>query len=1140
MFRQRKHILYILSVSIIVSVLSACSTQKNTSSSRFWHSFTARYNTYFNGSQAYIEGSLAKENGNKDNYTELIPLYTVGNKASRELGKGNFETAITKSQKAIKQHSIKKRPEWTKNRKKTEQDLEWLNRREYNPFIWKAWMLMGRSQFHSGSFDEAAATFSYMSRLYRTQPAIYGKARAWLAKCYIEQDWIYDAEDVIRNIQRDSIDRGAQKEWDYTLADYYLHTGELDKSADYLRKVIKHEMRSKQRAREWYLLGQVYAALHDNTKAYDAFRHCIRQSPPYELEFNARISMTEVMPAGAAKSKIARLRRMAHSDKNKDYLEQVYYAMGNIYLAEHDTINAIGAYEQGNKKATRTGIEKGVLLLHLGDLYWAKEKFGDARRCYGEAIGLLDKDRPDYQQLSMRSKILDELAPHTDAVFLQDSLQALAKMSEKDRNAAIDRVIDELKKKEKEERLNKLEAEVQKNNQNSPFANNAPTTPTAPGAVGNGQFYFYNPTAVQQGKAAFQKQWGKRENTDDWQRMNRSVVADESMAQTEEGGGTDNVTDSLSIAGGDSEVADSTANKDALDPHKREYYLAQIPFTEEQLAASNAIIADGLYNSGIIFKDKLDNLVLSEKALVRLNTSFPEFDKTEDVYYHLFLLYSRLEKHQTAKRYKDLLAKDYADGKWSQIVNDPYFVDNARYGTHREDSLYAETYDAFCSDNYERVARNGSISEHRYPLGEHRDKFLFIGGLTRLNMGDADSCLNAMQRVVKEFPKSDVAALAGMIINGVKDGKKLRSAKFDISDIWNYRSNALSESEDTTEQHFSDDPLLEHVFLMTYNPDSIAENQLLYELARHNFTSYLIRNFDIDIEDFGGMHRLMISGFNNHDEALVYARDLYRNARIMNIARGCRTTIISKQNLALLGTHFSYNEYDEFYHTNMPHPLPDLGPESPLNEPVVDPEMYNPENQPAEPQQKADAQDDAYPINNSQSQQTIDDDFIIPEEPKVVNKNANDDGFIIPEEAKSATQKVDDNTFTIPEETKATTKNVDDNTFAIPDDVKPENQKTNTPVKQNDPASVKQTSPTPTKQNTPAPTKQSTPVQTKQNTPVPVKQKAATVRQDINASVLEIIDEDYKPKTSTEKKPEKKKETQQQKNDDEYFELEGF
>ena len=61
-----------------------------------------------------------------------------------------------------------------------------------------------------------------------------------------------------------------------------------------------------------------------------------------------------------------------------------------------------------------------------------------------------EKERDDYKQLSQRSKVLDELVPYTEAIHLQDSLQALAKMPEAERNAAIDRVIEALKKKETE------------------------------------------------------------------------------------------------------------------------------------------------------------------------------------------------------------------------------------------------------------------------------------------------------------------------------------------------------------------------------------------------------------------------------------------------------------------------------------------------------------------------------------------------------------------------------------------------------------------------------------------------------------------------------------------------------------------
>ena len=426
--------------------LAGCSTKKNTPKTRWWQSFNARYNTYYNGSQAFIEGSIEKENANKDNFTEMIPLYIVANKNSKSTGLMKFDKAIEKSEKAIKLYSIKTRPEGTKNRRKTAKDIEWLNRREYNPFIWKAWLLLGKSQFQKGNFDEAAATFSYMSRLYSTQPAINGIARAWLAKCYVELDWIYDAEDVIVKMRRDTIHYRAQADWDYTLADYYIKSGQLENAVPYLHKVIKHEKRKKLKARQWYLMGQIQYALDNREEAYKAYKKVVSLTPPYELEFNAHIAQTEVMAKGRSKQMINKLKRMARSDNNKDYLDQVYYAMGNIYLLEKDTAKAIGAYENGNKKSTRNGIEKGVLLLKLGDIYWTKEKYNDAQRCYGEAIGLLDKERDDYQMLSDRSKVLDELVPHTDAVYLQDSLLVLAELPEAERNKAIDRVIEELMK----------------------------------------------------------------------------------------------------------------------------------------------------------------------------------------------------------------------------------------------------------------------------------------------------------------------------------------------------------------------------------------------------------------------------------------------------------------------------------------------------------------------------------------------------------------------------------------------------------------------------------------------------------------------------------------------------------------------
>ena len=920
-------------------ILAGCNMKKNTATNRLYHSFTARYNIYYNGSQAFIEGNLEKEKSNKDNYTEMIPLYMVGNKQSRELGKGQFDRAIEKSEKAIRLHSIKGKPEWKSKKKKTARDREWLGRKEYNPFIWKAWMLLGKAQFQKGAFDEAAATFSYMTRLYQTQPMQSGLAKAWLAKCYTELGWIYDAEDVIRNMSRDSIDFRAVKDWDYTYADYYIHQGDYEKALPYLKKVIKYEKRSVQRAREWFLLGQIENMLGHREEAYRAFKKVVGCHPPYEMEFNARIAQTEVMAASDGRRMISKLKRMAASDNNQEYLDQVYYAIGNIYLHQGDTLQAIGAYEKGNKESVRNGIEKGVLLLTLGNLYWEMEKFSDAHRCYGEAIGLLDQERSDYEELSHRSKVLDELVPHTETIHLQDSLLELSEMPEEERLAAIDRVIEALKQKEKEERERQLDAEAEELQEqiqqqqggmnNQPL--NSQTTTSMATQQGNGQWYFYNPIAVSQGKTTFLQQWGRRENKDNWQRINVTVVS--TTPETEE---TDNEEgemtegqDSLQAGGlpenpediagmGAQTSADSIASDTAVtdslanDPHERAYYLAQIPFTEEQKTACHALIQDALFHAGIIFKDKLDNLSLSERHLRRLTDNYDEYEHLDEAWYHLFLLYSRWGDPEMADSCLNHLTEKHPESEWTILLTDPYYEENARFGEHIEDSLYAATYDGFKNDRYEMVKANAKLSESRFPQGENRDKFLFIEGLSLLNEGDGDGSIARLKEVVEKFPNSEVSQMAGMIIKGVNEGRRLHGGKFDIGDVWSRRDIALS-ADSTRQDTLSARTDQNFLFILAYEPDSVNENQLLFNMARYNFTNFLVRNFDIQIDEDHGLHRMLISGFLSYDEALQYARQLYDDEAMKEAVKDCRSLIISESNLPLLGTAYSYDDYLKFY-----------------------------------------------------------------------------------------------------------------------------------------------------------------------------------------------------------------------------------
>jgi hypothetical protein len=904
---------------LLVVVAGSCSTKKNTSGTRFYHAVTARFNTYYNGSLAFKDGLLAQEQGHKDDYTRLLPMYISSNKTTGGLGKSNYETAITKCEKAIKRHSIKRRPKVNVSKRKSEKDKAYLARKEFNPFLKHAWLLMGKAQFQQGDFIEAASTFNYIARLYATQPEVLSVARAYLARCYVQLDWPYDAEDVFGKIKRDSITSKGKVELEASYADYLILVKQYKEAIPYLQRTIRKEKRKKQRARLNYLLGQLYQMTDDSRMAYKAFQKVIRSNPPYELELNARVQQSQVMAKGQHRKMIKKLQRMARNDKNKDYQDYLYYAIGNIYLAQRDTAHCIGAYETGVEKSTQNGIAKAVVLLHLGKLYWERENYIEAQRCYAQLMGILDKEHEEHAESEHRSKILDELEPHLSAVKLQDSLQLLARLPEDQRNAAIDRVIEALKKKEKEE-AKKTAAEGRDGTggdtgQSGTTAStaNANAQPARPGGQ-QGAWYFYNAMVVNQGKTEFRKRWGKRPLEDNWRRSNKEVVS------TEEFGEYDYDDDGQDVARQDSIAAAEEAEAERLlqdslanDPHERAFYLKQIPFEEEQLQASHQLLSDGLYHAGVLEMEKLENFELAYRTLLRLLTDYPDYGEMADVYYHLFLLNGRFGKTDEAELYRQKVIDEFPDTKLAAMLANPRYALYARNGKHIEDSVYAATYKAYQENRYDEVERNYALSTSDFPDGVHRPKFMFIYAMSRLYSGDREGFLAALKEVVEKYPKSDVTEMANYIVKGIKEGKLLSDSKYDASNIWARRS--MEEQNDSTAQQMALSPerYTDFVFMLAYVENSLDEDQLLYEMARYNFTSFLVRNFDIEIVKERGLGQLIVRGFTSFDEVHAYTQKLFSDTHMAALLKGIRVVMVSEENLGLLGTAFSFDDYKQFF-----------------------------------------------------------------------------------------------------------------------------------------------------------------------------------------------------------------------------------
>ena len=938
-------------MAAVLCLACACSTKKNTSATRFYHAQTARFNTLYNGQVAFREGLESQMRGHQDDYNRLLPMYVSTDKKTASIGKSNYETAITKCEKAIKLHSIKKRPVTNHNKKKSAKEKEFLGRKEFNPYLYHAWLLMAEAQFRKGEFIEAVSTYNYILRLYATQPAVASVAKAMMARCYVALGWPYDAEDVLDKMRRDSVSTKAAKEKENTMAAYKILVGQYEEAIPHLIKARKNAKVKQERYRMSFLLGQLYQKTGQTGLAYKAMSKVIRSNPPYETAFNARILQTEVMPKTKFRQMISRLKRMAKSDKNKDYLDKVYYAMGNIYMNAGDTLNCIYSWEKGVKEATKSGPDKAMLLLRLSQLYWEQENYIDAARTYKECVAILDKDHDEYKESERRSTILTDLEPHLSAIKLQDSLQALAKMSEAEYTAAIDKVIEELKKKEKEEqkKLGKQEQDNRTDTRDNNANNNTPSTKkntATTTAKGQGTaWYFYTPATVKRGISDFRKTWGRRANEDYWRISDKQNLAknegDENDAQ--EG---DEAVDDTGATAVDSTTNDDQALKDSLanDPHQREYYIRQIPFTEEQMAESNAKLEDGLYNAGILEQEKLENFPLAEKTMRRLLSDFPDHEGLDDVYYHLFLLYGRQGKDDEAEQYRQMLLEQYPDSKLAKLIGNPNYEMISRYGKHMEDSVYQTAYQSYMNSDYAHVDSLYSYSVQNFPEGAHRARMLFVRAMSQLYSGQRDSFLVSLKAVVEKYPKDEITELANYIVKGVGEGRLLADGRYDASSIWGRRSRQDNDSTEAAPQ-LKDERYSNFVFVLAYPAGSVDENQLFFEMARYNFTNFMVRNFDMEITPGQEINMLTVKGFLSYDEVHSYAQMLYADTHMNTLLQGIRSLLISEDNLKMIGKDFSFDDYKEFYDkTFAPMEVPeDIQIDEPTDLEVIDPDEYVPE-----------------------------------------------------------------------------------------------------------------------------------------------------------------------------------------------------
>ena len=308
---------------------------------------------------------------------------------------------------------------------------------------------------------------------------------------------------------------------------------------------------------------------------------------------------------------------------------------------------------------------------------------------------------------------------------------------------------------------------------------------------------------------------------------------------------------------------------------------------------------------GLILKDKLEDFDAANMEFKELLERYPDNTYRLDVYYNLYLLCMRTDQVAEAEKWRGLILSDFAESKYGIAMKDPAYLDNLKQMGKVQEQLYAETYANYLNNNNEAVHEAYAEMMRRYPLSKLMPKFMFIDALAYVTQKNYDKFKEVLKEMLERYPETDITPTASAIMKHVKAGRQLAGGGSNARGMM-WTSVALTN--DTTGKEASDKQFADikstankpQVFVLVYSTDSIDSNILLYELARHNFRSFNVRDYDLEKMTFGSMGLLVVKGFANYPELISYRTVFDAAADFKQYIGLVHPVLISEENFNLL------------------------------------------------------------------------------------------------------------------------------------------------------------------------------------------------------------------------------------------------
>lgn len=790
------------------------------------------------------EGAKSLRESVLDDYSQVLRVYNYGDKRQAQKIFPKMDRTIKKASIGIQRHGM------------------YFGGKEQVKWIDDSYLMMGKAHFYKHDHVSARRVFDYVAKNYPDEPIHY-EAYLWLAKTHIESERFEKAEATINLLQSKLDDKDfpveVENQLPLILADFYIAQEQYDNAYLFLERSLEVNSKKDIVTRVEFILGQLNQKDGDFETATAYFKSVVKKNPNYVMAFEAKMNLAETYASESGDSKDINkiLNKMLKEIRNKEFRDQIYYALAEVAKIDANDTLAIHYLRLSVSSSIKNDIQKTKSSLDVADMFFERSNYVYAQAYYDTAVSTLPTNYPNYEAISHKAGVLSILVTQAQTIKEQDSLQTLSRMDTTELYALIDLKIEEYvvaeEKKREEEELLADGGGTQFVDMNSGGRQNT--------SLGSGEWYFYNTTALSFGFSEFKKKWGDRKLEDNWRLTDKRMILQ--SPDDDIGTSSDSIT--------------SDTSSYSIDPIDRSFYLADIPNTADKIEASDNQIIEAYNKLGFIYLMELEDTTNARVTYLDFQKRYPENDYRLESWHALYKIYKGQNNSGEMNYYKNLILTNYPESIIAKVIINPNYYTQLEEEKLKASELYMRTYKAFNDEKYYRVISYSNKGMELYPDDTAvMPRFMYLRALSLGKVDTQDTLYASLDSLISAYPKSPVTPRA-------KDLLAILQQEYGLGDpVNNQGQEGILEIKEKPSIYIYEENEV-HFVMFVVNNKSVKISPLKIRLSDFNSKYFSLMRLKTKSLMLNKLQTIITVGnFKNKDEALNYYAALQNDEYVLS------------------------------------------------------------------------------------------------------------------------------------------------------------------------------------------------------------------------------------------------------------------